>query len=188
MASTGTSSSALRDKAPSASAAVVVGVASYNHTATVGRVMRVVEEGLAIGFPSQEAHIVLADGGSSDGTVTAAREAVADSRRLKAITYSPPPTAPASMPYHGLPGRPRALRALFEIAREQQAGACAIFDAGQQTIEPWWIRSMVGPVASGDFDYVSPYYLRHPYEGAITKTIVYPMFRAMYGVSLRQPA
>ena len=38
------------------------------------------------------------------------------------------------------------------------------------------------------FDYVSPYYVRHVNEGAITKGIVYPMFRALYGVRLRQPA
>jgi hypothetical protein len=35
---------------------------------------------------------------------------------------------------------------------------------------------------------VSPFYLRHPYEGALTKGIVYPLVRALYGVRLRQPA
>lgn len=188
MASTGTSSSAPVDKVASTSPAVVIGVASYNHTATVGRVVRAVEEGLAICCPSGEAHIVLADGGSTDGTVTAAREAVANPRRLTEVTFSPPPTAPASMPYHGLPGRPRALRAVLEIARDRQAAACAVVDAGQQTIDPSWIGCLIAPIVSSEFDYVSPYYLRHPYDGAITKSIVYPMFRAIYGVGLRQPA
>jgi hypothetical protein len=35
---------------------------------------------------------------------------------------------------------------------------------------------------------MAPLYHRHPYEGALTKGIVYPMFRALYGVRLRQPA
>jgi hypothetical protein len=191
MASTGTSSSApggKADKASSVAPGVVIGVASYNHTATVGRVMRAVEEGLAACCPTQQTQIVLADGGSTDGTVTAARGAVADSRRLREVTFSPPPSAPGTMPYHGLPGRPRALRAVLEIAHDEQAGVCAVVDAGQQTIEPSWIGSLIGPVASGEFDYVSPYYLRHPYDGALTKSIVYPMFRAIYGVGLRQPA
>src|SRR5216683_754051 len=134
MASTGTSSSAPDDKADQAasvSPVVVIGVASYNHTATVGRVIRAIEDGLAACCPTQQTHIVLADGGSTDGTVTAAREAIADSHRLKEVTFSPPPTAPGSMPYHGLPGRPRALRAVLEIARDQQAGVCAVVDAGQ---------------------------------------------------------
>jgi hypothetical protein len=43
-------------------------------------------------------------------------------------------------------------------------------------------------VLTDGFDYVSPYYVRHVNEGAITKGIVYPLFRALYGVRLRQPA
>ena len=57
-----------------------------------------------------------------------------------------------------------------------------------QTVEPEWIERLVAPVLTDGFDYVSPYYLRHVNEGAITKGIVYPMFRALYGVRLRQPA
>jgi hypothetical protein len=187
MASTGTSSSPLADRAPAAPMGVVIGVASYNHRATVGRVVRAVEAGLAACCPSQVAQIVLADGGSTDGTLTAAREAVADAGRLREVRYSQP-AAPVSMPYHGLPGRPRALHAVLEIARDQQAGVCAVIDAGQQAIEPSWIGWLLGPIASGDFEYVSPYYVRHPYDGAITKSIVHPIFRAIYGVGLRQPA
>ena len=55
-------------------------------------------------------------------------------------------------------------------------------------VEPEWIERLVAPVLTDGFDYVSPYYVRHVNEGAITKGIVYPMFRALYGVRLRQPA
>ena len=51
-----------------------------------------------------------------------------------------------------------------------------------------WIERLIAPVLTDGFDYVSPYYVRHVNEGAITKGIVYPMFRALYGVRLRQPA
>jgi hypothetical protein len=43
-------------------------------------------------------------------------------------------------------------------------------------------------VLEHEFDLVSPYYQRHPYEGALTKGLVYPVFRALYRVRLRQPA
>jgi glycosyltransferase involved in cell wall biosynthesis len=178
----------LTDSVPAAAAGLVIGVVSYNHTNTVGRVVRAVEEGLAACCPSHEARIVLADGGSTDGTVVNARHAIGTATPLIEAPYSTPVTAPASMPYHGVPGRPRALRAVLEIARDRQAGVCGIVDAGDQAIEPAWIRRLTGPVMSGDFDYVSAYYLRHPYDGAITKSIVYPMFRALYGLRLRQPA
>jgi hypothetical protein len=68
------------------------------------------------------------------------------------------------------------------------AKACVVIDAGIPTIEPEWIERLIGPVITDAFDYVSPYYLRHVNEGAITKNIVYPMVRAPYGVRLRQPA
>ena len=43
-------------------------------------------------------------------------------------------------------------------------------------------------MVAGDCDYVSPFYSRHVGEGALTRGIVYPLFRALYGVRLRQPA
>jgi hypothetical protein len=68
------------------------------------------------------------------------------------------------------------------------AKACAVLDAGLHAVDPDWIERFIAPVLTGGFDYVSPYYARHVNEGAITKGIVYPMFRALYGVRLRQPA
>ncbi|MGH7168018.1 MAG: glycosyltransferase, partial [Nitrospiraceae bacterium] len=50
-----------------------------------------------------------------------------------------------------------------------------------------WIELLIRPVFSEGFDYVAPYYLRHKYDGTITNNIVYPLTRAMYGQSVRQP-
>jgi hypothetical protein len=47
---------------------------------------------------------------------------------------------------------------------------------------------LVRPVLDHGFDFVAPYYDRHPFEGALTKGMVYPLVRALYGVRLRQPA
>lgn len=193
MASTGTSSSPPRETASPAAGAlgVLVGVASYNHAATVGRVIRASEEGLAAcGAPpgAQDGQIVLVDGGSHDSTVAAAREAISDPGRLIEVSYSPLTAAPVSLPYHGLPGRQQALHAVLEIARDRLATACVLLEAGEQAIEASWIERLARPVLSGSFDYVSPYHARHAYDGAITKSILYPIFRAVYGVGLRQPA
>lgn len=53
---------------------------------------------------------------------------------------------------------------------------------------PEWIERLIAPVLTGGFEYVSPYFARRVNEGAITRGIVYPTFRALYGVRLRQPA
>lgn len=42
------------------------------------------------------------------------------------------------------------------------------------------------PVLNSGYDYVSPYYHRHKYDGTITNTIVYPITRALYGKRIRQ--
>ena len=77
---------------------------------------------------------------------------------------------------------------MLTAARDLGVTSCVVLDAGVRTIEPEWISALAAPVFRDGFDYASPYYLRHPCEGALTKGIVYPLFRALYGARLRQPA
>jgi hypothetical protein len=128
---------------------------------------------------------VLADAGSTDGTCDAAREAV-DSSWLVEVECQRGPEL--DLPYHGHPGRLPGLRAVLRTAHELGVKACAIVDPSLHTLEPAWVERLVGPALSGEFDYVSPYYLRRVTEGALTRSIVYPMFRALYGARLRQPS
>ena len=46
---------------------------------------------------------------------------------------------------------------------------------------------LLSPVIKKGFDFVAPLYNRHKYDGTITNSIVYPMTRALYGHSIRQP-
>ncbi len=39
----------------------------------------------------------------------------------------------------------------------------------------------------GRYDYVTPIYLRHKYDGTITNHIAYPILRTLYGLRVRQP-
>jgi len=92
------------------------------------------------------------------------------------------------LPYHGYPARAAALRAILQTAQRLDAKACAVVEAGLLTAEPAWLERLISPVLTDGFDYVSPYFVRHVNEGALTRSLVYPMFRALYGVRLRQPA
>ncbi|MCK7489543.1 MAG: hypothetical protein MZU79_04365 [Anaerotruncus sp.] len=60
-------------------------------------------------------------------------------------------------------------------------------DSDLRSITPEWIELLIKPVLEEDYDYVSPYYMRHKYDGTITNTIVYPLTRALYGKRIRQP-
>ncbi|MGH9347777.1 MAG: glycosyltransferase [Vicinamibacterales bacterium] len=167
---------------------IVVGIGSYNCAATIGAVARAVRQGLDRQFGAGAGCLVLADGGSTDRTADEARAALAGSGDFLAVEYAAPPVDPLKPPYHGLAGRPEAIRAILTAARDRGAAACAFVDAGVTTLLPDWIPRLIQPALESEFDYVSPFYLRHPFEGALTKSIVYPTFRALYGVRLRQPA
>jgi glucosylglycerate synthase len=165
---------------------IVVALTSYNDVRTIGEVVRALRAGVARSFGSSVVQFVLADTGSTDGTREAAREAAGPSTIVE-IEYGGA-AAFNELPYHGHPGRPAALRAILHTAERLSAKACAVVDASLHTVGPEWIERLATPIVSDGFDYVSPYHLRHVNEGAITKSIIYPMFRALYGVRLRQPA
>ena len=90
-------------------------------------------------------------------------------------------------PYVGLPGKGSALRTIFRIAAELDVKACCVVDSDLRSITPGWIELLVSPVLRHGYEFVSPLYSRHRYDGTITNTIVYPMTRALYGKRIRQP-
>jgi hypothetical protein len=188
MASTGSNSSGATSDATPAKAVLVAGLLSYQDAETIGVVTTALREGLACHFAGLTSRIVLVDSGSSDNTAARAREALGDGGDL--LELSPPRSTVdlLELPYHGIPGKARALQTVLSTARELDARACVVFDGSVQSITPHWVDWLARPVIEHDFDFVSPYYLRHPFEGALTKGVVYPLVRTLYGVRLRQPA
>jgi hypothetical protein len=195
MTSTGSNSSiepaeaAAAPETPVGTADLAIGVVTYNDARTIGAVLESMRTGLLEGPGQLRSRILLADAGSTDGTVARARDALGPrAADLVEVAYPRPPGDLLDLPYHGLPSRARALRALFTSARELGASCCVILDGGLQSVTPHWVGALAGPVMDQGFDFASPFYQRHPYEGALTKSLVYPLFRALYGVRLRQPA
>jgi hypothetical protein len=188
MASTGSSSSAAISDAPLAKGALVVGVVSYAAGETIGAVTTALRDGMASHFAGLDRRLVLADTGSGDGTAVRARDALAGSAQLLEVPVPHSTGDVLELPYHGIPGKARALHAILTTARELDARACVLFDGGVSSVSPDWVDWLARPVVDHAFDLVAPYYHRQPFEGALTKGVVYPLVRALYGVRLRQPA
>jgi len=167
---------------------IVVGLTSYNDAATVGRVAAAVRDGLARHFAGAASRFVLADCGSTDDTPVRARDSLSGTADILEVASAPTTTDLLELPYHGVPGKARALHGVLTTAKNLGARACVVLDAGIETVTPQWLQRLAEPVLTHGFDLVVPFYHRHRYEGALTKGIVYPMFRALYGVRLRQPA
>lgn len=166
---------------------IVVGVPSFNNAATIGHVIRALQAGLAKHFPDRRAVIVNSDGGSADGTRETVLGAKIEDPESILITHSRAPVASLSFPYHGLPGKGSAFRAIFAIAEALGAKGCAVVDSDLRSITPEWVELLLKPVLHGKFDYVAPYYRRHKYDGTITNSIIYPITRALFGKRIRQP-
>jgi glycosyltransferase involved in cell wall biosynthesis len=166
---------------------IVVGIPSYNNARTIAHVVRAVSAGLAKHFHEARSVIVNSDGGSKDGTQRAVLETPVATDHLLLMRHPLQPVHRISTPYHGLPGKGSAVRAIFRAAQRLKAKACAIVDSDLRSITPDWIDLLVRPVLEHNFDYVCPYYRRHRYDGTITNSIVYPLTRALYGTRVRQP-
>jgi hypothetical protein len=187
MDSTGSNSSAAVRDLP-AQASLVVGLATHDNAATIAVVARAVRQGLERLSPAVAPCVVITDTGSSDRTPDQARQILDGVGEIIERPFEAPPGDPLKQPYHGMPGRAEAIRAVLTVARDREATACAFLDAGLTDCPPEWIPLLAEPIVAQGFDLVSAFYTRHPIEGAITKSIVAPAFRALYGVRLRQPA
>lgn len=172
----------------SGAAEVVVGVPVFNSAATAPGVARAVQEGLAAAFHGVPAVVIACDGGSTDGTLEALREAALDSCPLLEAAHPVHAVHRMEPPCQGVPGREGAVREIFRRALDLGAGACAVVDAGAAGLEPAWVARLLEPVRAGGFDFVAPLYPRRAHEGTLTSGLVYPLFRSLFGLRVRNPA
>jgi len=176
---------------------ILVGIPSYNNEDTIGHVIKAVRLGLAKYFPKHKSLIVNSDCGSTDNTRKIARNNLQDFKELESILIAHemhPYTRSLHTPisemvtsFRGAPGKGKAFRRIFEIASELKAKVVVVVDSDLRSITPEWIQLLAGPVLFKGYDYVSPLYSRHKYDGTITNSIIYPITRALYGKKIRQP-
>lgn len=167
-------------------AEVVVGVVSFNSERTVRQVVETAAAGLGLGAPGTAGVIVMADGGSRDGTVEAAGRADTGGCPVVAATGAGRRAAGLARE-GGLPGKGGGLRTVFAAAARLGARACVVVDADVVAITPEWVRRLLEPVMLDGLDLVAPVYARHRYDGMLTSFLLYPLTRALYGRRLRQP-
>ncbi|MBE9573314.1 MAG: glycosyltransferase family 2 protein [Proteobacteria bacterium] len=158
------------------SADILMGIPCYNNERTIAHVIQMVTHGLAKHYKDQRSVIFVADGGSTDDTREVAREFQIKPWQEKVVSI-----------YRGPGGKGTALRSVFEAANRMKVRACAVVDSDLRSITSDWVKHLIDPVLSKDYQFVSPVYLRHKYDGTITNNIVYNITRALYGKRIRQP-
>ena len=155
---------------------ILVGIPCYNNETTITHVIQMVTHGLAKHYADKRSVIFIADGGSTDDTREAAKEFQIKPWQEKIVSI-----------YRGQAGKGTALRSVFETAERLKVNVCAMVDSDLRSITADWVKYLIDPILEKKYQYVSPVYVRHKYDGTITNNIVYNLTRALYGKRIRQP-
>jgi len=163
---------------------VAIGLLTYNNADTVKDVIAAAISGLKRVAPGAHAVVINVDADSSDGT-----RDLLEGIELPVVTahHDAPAAERVSVPFHGVPGRSAALRLALTIAYRLNARVLIILEADAASTTPDWIVRLTEPVLQEKTDLVVPAYARHRYEGTITKLLLSPVVRALYGRRLHQP-
>ncbi|HKW19479.1 MAG TPA: hypothetical protein VJO35_18360 [Terriglobales bacterium] len=166
---------------------IVVGVTTFNDARTVGQVVQAVRAGLLKYFPRERAAIINADGGSRDGTQELVRAAAISDINATTDVHALRTLHSISTQYEHGPANGVALHTILAATDLLQARACAIISPESTTLEPEWVERLLRPVFREGRDLVLPVYRRHKFDGLLIRNLVYPMAKALYGCSVREP-
>jgi glycosyltransferase involved in cell wall biosynthesis len=158
------------------SADILIGIPCYNNETTIAHVIQMVTHGLDKYYKNLRSVILIADGGSTDDTREVARDFQIKPWQEKIVSI-----------YRGPGGKGTALRSVFEAAARLKVRVCGMVDSDLRSITADWVKYLLEPVLERGYQYVSPVYVRHKYDGTITNNIVYNLTRALYGKRIRQP-
>jgi hypothetical protein len=166
---------------------ILVGLPTLNNAATVTDVVRAVHVAFNRDFPRLRTVLINSDGGSTDGTPELVRAATLTESDMVQTSHSLRTLHRVLSPYHGLPGKHTALRAVFAAAELTQATALVVLDPGGPATTPERVTELIHPIVKGEIEFLAPRYRRHPRDGVLITQLVRPFVRAVYGVGLDEP-
>jgi hypothetical protein len=160
---------------------LVIGLPTYKNEQSAAYVARVALAGAGQHFPHLHTVLINADVGLKATT----RQVVAAQASINGHSC-----AVVAGRYDGSSGQGSAIAALLDAALALDAKAIVIVDSNTQTITPNWIAGLAYLILEDKADLVLPRYqwsLLAP-GSTLSDLIIYPLFRALWGQSVRHPA
>ncbi len=156
-------------------AGTVVGIPTRNEAATIAGVAETADAGLAALCPGGDGVIVLADNGSTDGTVDRFLETALRSR-----------TEVVRSAVEGT-GKGSNVFALIEKSLELGAQRLVLLDGDVRSVRPDWVCALARASDGPGPRMVLPVYRRNRYEATSTNHLVRPLLAAAFGAYVQQP-
>jgi hypothetical protein len=165
---------------------LLIGIPSYNNAVTVAQTVRAIEESVHQNFVRDRIVIVNVDGGSTDETTDVFLKS--DSRKgfdrrgstsLRTIHR-------VSWQYGKTPSPGMAVRAIVAAADLLRARSCAVVSPATTNLTASWVTNLLRPAHTAQFEYVAPLYARNRYEGLLSRNLLYPMVRAVFGLRMQE--
>lgn len=91
-------------------------------------------------------------------------------------------------PWHGVPAKTNGYRAILEVAQRRKAPVCLLIDPAQRGFESTWIDSLIRPGVHSKYDLVTPIYNGCEREQLMSRNLLSPMLRTLFGTGPKQPA
>lgn len=166
---------------------LLVGLPTFNNAKTLGTVVQAIRAGLLKHFPRERAVIINVDGGSRDSTPELVKAAsITDLQRSSELYTLRTLHSISTISGHGAATGP-ALHTIMAAAELLRARACAVISPQSINIDPAWLERLFRPVYRDSFDFVTPLYRRHKFDGLLLRHLLYPIMRALYAKRIREP-
>ncbi|MDM8530226.1 hypothetical protein QUF63_03580 [Anaerolineales bacterium HSG25] len=157
---------------------LVIGLPSYKNPSQAAYVARMALHGAAVHYPNLRTVLVNADAGFDPLT----RQAVLGQALNNG--YQAPVI---SGRYNGPFGRGNAIAAILDAALALDAQAIIILDSNSCTLTPNWTAGLAHLLLTDKADLVVPRYQWLLPASALSDLFAYPLFRVLWGQSLRHP-
>jgi hypothetical protein len=160
---------------------LVIGLPTYKNPDNAAHVAQIALQGAREHYPDLRTVLLNVDAGFAAAT----RRAVAHQ-----ATKADPLRSIITGRYEGLLGQGSAIAAVLDAALALDAKAIIILDSNTQTIAPHWIAGLAHLLFEDKADLILPRYqwsVSSPIA-ILGDLIIYPMFRALWGRSVRHPA
>ncbi len=155
---------------------ILIGIPSYNNRDTIGFVIKEAVAGAKSFDKNLKIVVFNSDGGSDDGTPEEVQR-IGEELDVPVV----------SLPYKGISGKGSSLFAIIEAGVILDVDALIFLDSDLRSIRGWWVELFLDAIYNKGYDYLTPYYIRHKYDGTITNNIVYPIIKGLFGLDIRQP-